>query len=132
LRLTTQTAPSSPNAGEMWYTTGTGFTFQGGLTTTASMSITTKAINTSAGDGATIDSPTGRFRKDTSGSSFTLTNNTITANSIIILSLVTTGITTGNQLSVQAGVGSATITFETSGVGAAPSANCDVNFWVIN
>lgn len=96
------------------------------------MTVTTKGINTTAGDAATINSPVGRFRKDTSGSSFTLTNSQITANSIIVLTLVSSGITAGYQLSVQAGAGSATITFETNGVAAAPNANCDVNFCVIN
>jgi len=96
------------------------------------LTVSNKGINTTAGDGATIDSHTGRFRKDTSGSSFTLTNSYITTNSIVVLTLVTTGITAGYQLSVQAGSGTATITFETAGVGAAPNANCDVNFWVIN
>lgn len=89
-------------------------------------------IDTTAGDSATINAIAGRFRKDTTGTTFTLTNSYITANSIVLLTLVTAGITTGNQLSVQAGAGSATITFETAGVGAAPSANCDVNFMVIN
>lgn len=83
-------------------------------------------------DSATIDQLAGRFRKDSSRSTFTLTNSFITANSIILLTLVTAGITAGNQLSVQAGVGSATITFQTAGVNAAPSANCDVNFLIIN
>jgi hypothetical protein len=92
----------------------------------------TSGINTTAGDAATINAQSGRFRKDATGSSFILTNAYITANSIIVLTNVTTGITTGNQLSIQAGSGSATITFETSGVAAAPSANMDVNFILIN
>lgn len=89
-------------------------------------------INTTAGDSATINKTAGRFRKDTTGTTFTLTNSYITANSIILLTLVTAGLTTGNQLSVVAGAGSATITFETAGVAAAPSANADVNFLIIN
>lgn len=91
-----------------------------------------QAINTTAGDAATINYLRGRFRKDASGSTFTLTSKYITANSIILVSLVTAGITTGYQISVQAGAGSATITFETAGVAAAPSANCDVNFHILN
>lgn len=89
-------------------------------------------INTTAGDAATINSISGRFRKDASGSTFTLTNSFITANSIIICTRVTSGITTGYDIVAVAGSGSATITFETAGVAAAPSANCDVNFWIIN
>lgn len=93
---------------------------------------TSTSINTTAGDSATMNVASGRFRKDTTGSTFTLTNSLITANSIILLTLVTAGLTTGNQLSVVAGAGSATITFETAGVAAAPSANADVNFFIIN
>ena len=92
----------------------------------------TTTINTTAGDSATINSVAGRFRKDASGTTFTLTNSYITANSIILLTNTTAGITTGNQLSVVAGSGSAVITFETDGVAAAPNANMDINFWVIN
>ena len=99
---------------------------------TNGIAIASKGINTTAGDAATINSLTGRFRKDTTGSTFTLTNSFINANSIIVLTNTTAGLTTGNQLSVVAGVGSATITFETAGVAAAPSANADINFWVIN
>jgi len=93
-----------------------------------------KAINTSSGDAATIDSPIGRFRKDNSGSVFTLTNNQITANSIITLQRITAGLTGGTVLTVQAGTGSATITFEVgaTGIATAPSADCDVNFIIIN
>jgi len=90
-------------------------------------------INTTAGDGATIDRISGRFRKDNSGSTFTLTNSFITANSIILLQVITAGLTTGNEVVVSAGAGSATITFQTSLAGAAaPSATCDVNFFIIN
>lgn len=103
-----------------------------GLVNSLGYTVTTKGINTTAGDAATINSPIGRFRKDNSGSSFVLTNSQITANSIIVLTLVSTGITQGNQLSVQAGAGSATITFETLGVAEQPNANCDVNFMIMN
>lgn len=102
------------------------------MSSSTGLSFASKAINTTAGDAATIDSPVGRFRKDNSGSTFTLTDSFITANSIIVVTLVSTGITTGNQISVQAGSGTATITFETAGVAAAPSGNCDVNFHVFN
>jgi len=90
------------------------------------------AIDTTAGDSATINAVAGRFRKDTSGTTFTLTNSYITANSIVLLQAVTVGITTGFDMAVVAGAGNATITFQTAGVAAAPSANMDVNFWVIN
>lgn len=99
---------------------------------TNGMAIASKGINTTAGDSATINSLTGRFRKDTTGSTFTLTNSFINANSIINLTNTTAGLTTGNQMSVVAGAGSAIITFETNGVAAAPSANADINFWIIN
>jgi hypothetical protein len=102
-----------------------------GVTDAGSISVT-KATNTTAGDAATINAVAGTFRKDNSGSTFTLTNSFISSTSIVVCTLVTTGITTGYQISVQAGSGSATITFETAGVAAAPSANCDVNFIVLN
>lgn len=95
--------------------------------------ITTKEINTTAGDAATINRIAGRFRKDTSGSTFTLTNNKITANSIITLQITTAGLTAGNNVVVVAGSGSAVITFQSAaGAAEAPNANADVNFIVIN
>lgn len=113
-------------------TTITSVAFDNATILSEGLAITSKTINTTAGDSATVNSVAGRFRKDTSGTTFTLTNSYITANSIIILTNTTAGITTGNQLSVVAGSGSAVITFETDGVAAAPSANMDINFWVIN
>lgn len=87
-----------------------------------------KAINTSAGDSATINAATGRFRKDTTGTAFTLTNSYITANSIIILTAANAAIdATATSWTVSAGSGSATITFN-----AAPTSNFDMNFWVVN
>ncbi|MSQ79980.1 MAG: hypothetical protein EXR21_10005 [Flavobacteriaceae bacterium] len=95
--------------------------------------IGTKAINTTSSDSATINSPTGRFRKDTTGITFTLTNSYITANSIVILQYVTANLTAGNCATVQAGAGSATITFQSAGgLGEAPNIDADVNFWVVN
>lgn len=95
---------------------------------------TSTGINTSAGDAATINAPSGRFRKDNSGSVFTLTNSLIGTNSLIILTPVTAGLTGGKYLTVQAGTGSATITFEdiSTGVATAPSGSMDVNFWIVN
>lgn len=96
------------------------------------MSWNLKTIDVTTGDGATINTTAGRFRKDATGTTFTLTNSFITANSIILLQIVTAGLTTGNIVTVQAGVGSATIEFQTGGTSAAPSADADVNFFVIN
>lgn len=101
-------------------------------TTAGVMSWAAAAIDATAGDAATINALAGRFRKDTSGTTFTLTNSFITANSIITLTIGTVGITTGYDLAVVPGAGSAVITFQTAGVAAAPSANCDVNFHVLN
>lgn len=83
-------------------------------------------INTTAGDSATIDAVSGRFRKDTSGATFTLTNSFITASSIVILTMNQLD-ATATRAVVAAGVGSAVITFD-----AAPTSNLDVNFLVIN
>jgi len=112
----------------------TGNSTLGGLVlSTGGVTISTKGINTSAGDAATINSPAGRFRKDTSGSSFTLTNDQITANSIIIITFASDpGITGYDAPVVTAGAGSATITFKTNGAASAPTADTDVNFYVIN
>lgn len=91
-----------------------------------------KTINTTAGDSATINAIAGRFRKDTTGTTFTLTNSFITANSIINLTYASDSGITGFDFFVVAGAGSAVITFTTSGVAAAPTANTDINFLVIN
>jgi len=85
-------------------------------------------INTTAGDGATIDEISGRFRKDNSGATFTLTNSYITANSIILLTAANAAIdATAASWTVSAGAGSASIVFV-----AAPTADFDMNFLVIN
>lgn len=91
-----------------------------------------KGIDTTAGDSATINAMVGRFRKDTTGTTFTLTNSYITANSIIDLTYASDPGITGFDAFVVAGAGSATITFTTSGVAAAPTANTDLNFTIIN
>lgn len=91
-----------------------------------------KGIDATAGDAATVNAVAGRFRKDATGTTFTLTNSFITANSIVMLQYASdTGIT-GFDSYVVAGAGSAVITFTTSGVAAAPTNNTDVNFLVIN
>ncbi len=94
--------------------------------------LVSSGINSTAGDSATINFLRGRFRKDTSGNTFTLTNCHITISSIITLTLATPGLTAGYQISVQEYPGSAIIFFETAGVGAAPSTNVDINFVVSN
>jgi len=79
-----------------------------------------------ARDSATINAISGRFRKDTSGSTFTLTNTFIDANSIIQLTFASNpGVSL--IMYVTAGAGSAVITFS-----GAPLANTDVNFLVTN
>lgn len=89
-------------------------------------SLSGSAIDTTAGDAAEINTMAGRFRKDTSGATFTLTNSLITANSIVMLQIVTVD-ATATRATVVAGAGSAVITFD-----AAPTGNVDVNFWVVN
>ena len=87
-----------------------------------------KTINTTAGDAATINAIAGRFRKDNSGATFTLTDSYITANSIIQITPANAVIdATATTWTVSAGVGSATITFN-----LAPTANFDMNFFIIN
>lgn len=86
-----------------------------------------KVIDTTAGDAATINSIAGRFRKDTSGSTFTLTNSFITANSIILVTFASDPGIASNAIVAVAGAGSCTITFQT-----VPLANTDMNFLVIN
>jgi hypothetical protein len=93
---------------------------------------TSTSINTTAGDAATINAVSGRFRKDATGSTFTLTNNKITTSSIILLTYASAPGITGFNMVAVAGSGSAVITFYTSGVAAAPSANTDVNFLIVN
>ncbi len=86
------------------------------------------SIDVVSGDAATINAQAGRFRKDATGASFTLTNSFITANSIIILTQANAAVdATGTVYTVQAGPGSATITWV-----AAPAADFDMNFVVVN
>lgn len=94
---------------------------------------TNPTINTTAGDGATINNITGRFRKDTSGSTFTLTSSFITANSIIQLTFASAPGATGYDAPiVVAGAGSAVITFGTASAPASPGNDVDVNFLILN
>lgn len=85
-----------------------------------------QTIDTTAGDSVTINKISGRFRKDTSGTTFTVTNSLVTANSIVILTFVDAD-ATATSMAVAAGSGSFVVTFN-----AAPTANCNVNFLVLN
>lgn len=136
----TLTLPNAATSTRLVYATGTNIygesaslTFNGTTLTLPAITFSNTSINTTAGDAATINASAGRFRKDTSGSTFTLTNSFITTNSIITLTAASDISITGNVFSVVAGSGSAIITFWTAGIGAAaPTANQDVNFTVIN
>lgn len=87
-----------------------------------------KTINTTASDTATVNAFSGRFRKDTSGTTFTLTNALITANSIIVLTQADAALdATATRWTVSAAGGSATITFD-----AAPTSDLNMNFIVVN
>lgn len=104
------------------------FTVNGHVLVREDLQFTTKAIDTTSGDSATINSPAGRFRKDATGAAFTLTNSYITANSIIQCTPANAAIdVTATSWTVLAGAGSAVITFN-----AAPTAEFDMNFLVIN
>lgn len=104
-----------------------------GYGTQGYLEYTNPTINTTAGDGATIDNVSGRFRKDTSGTTFTLTNAYITANSIIIVTFASDPGATGyGSPVVVAGAGSAVITFMTAGSAGAPGNDTDVNFIIEN
>ncbi len=86
------------------------------------------AIDAVTGDAATINTTAGRFRKDNSGATFTLTNSLISANSIILLTAANAAMdATAVSWTVSAGSGSATITFV-----AAPTADFNMNFLIIN
>lgn len=84
-------------------------------------------INNTASDADTINAVIGRFRKDNSGATFTLTNSYITANSFIFLTPANAAIDgTATTWTYSASSGSATITFN-----AAPTSNFDMNFLII-
>ena len=106
---------ATPEGTKLTATTGVGVAISG-----------SSAVDTTAGDAATINRMAGRFRKDTSGTTFTLTNSLISSSSIVILTFASDD-ATATRSTVSAGSGSATITFN-----AAPTANCDVNFMVVN
>jgi hypothetical protein len=85
-----------------------------------------QTIDTTAGDSATINKAAGRFRKDTTGTTFTVTNSLVTTSSIIILTFVNQDLTAVN-MGVAASSGSFVVTFN-----GAPTGNTDVNFVVFN
>lgn len=93
---------------------------------------TTYSINATAGDAITIDKAAGSFVKDATGTTFTLTNSLITASSQIFWSTNTTGITTGYDIAVVPGAGSAVFTFQTAGIAAAPNIDMKISFLVLN
>lgn len=85
-------------------------------------------VNTTAGDAATINAISGRFRKDATGATFTVTNSYITANSIVLLTPANAAIdATATTWTVDVSGGNILVTFN-----AAPTANFDMNFFVIN
>lgn len=101
--------------------------------TTQELIDSNKTINIIAGDSAVINSISGRFRKDITGTSFVLTNSFISVNSIVLLQVVTPGLTTGGFPVPVAGAGICTITFQNNdGSAVAPNIDADVNFFVIN
>lgn len=100
----------------------------GTVTISQGLTFALKTVNTSTGDSAIINSPNGRFRKDATGATFTLTNSFITANSIILLTQADAAFdATATSWTVSAGAGSATITFN-----AAPTGDINMNFLVVN
>ncbi len=93
---------------------------------------TTYSVNATAGDAITINKAAGQFVKDQTGTTFTLTNSLITTSSQILFSRNTVGVTTGNDIVVVAGSGSAVFTFQTAGVAGNPSADIAISFFVLN
>jgi len=86
-----------------------------------------KVIDVTTGDAATINAMAGRFRKDNSGALFTLTNSYVTANSIVIITIATNLGATVMGVEAVAGAGFFYVYFN-----AAPAADTDINFLVIN
>lgn len=87
-----------------------------------------KTIDVTTGDAATTTGFYSRIRKDTTGTTFTLTNALITANSIILLTQADAALdATATRWTVSAGAGSAIITFD-----AAPTADFNMNVYIGN
>ena len=147
-KLPTDTGSYQLNIGNAIYglgLTGTGSTLAGkiGILTAAptveldvsgsiklkdSLIVSNLTINTTAGDAATINSIAGRFRKDTSGAVFTLTDSYVTANSIILITLAADpGNSNAHNVHVTAGSGNFTVTLEN-----VPNNDTDINFLVVN
>jgi len=130
---------ASPNGEFVWAVGGVGINSEAlriksdkTIQINSSFAISTTTIKTTSGDAATINSQSGGFRKDASGSTFTLTNSRVTTSSVIIPVIKSTGITSVNHIGYSTSSGSVTFTFELNGVAAAPNADCDVSFWIIN
>lgn len=90
----------------------------------------TVGIDTTAKDAATLNTVSGMIRKDQTGSTYTVTNSFCRVGSAITLTLATTGVTAGYQISVTPQTGTFIITFETAGVAATPNKDIDV-IWKI-
>lgn len=87
-------------------------------------------VDSTAGDAVVINKSAGRFAKDISGSTFTLTNSFITFKSVILLTFASDPGGTANEafkVYVTVSNGSAVITFK-----AVPTSTAYVNFFVIN
>lgn len=91
---------------------------------TPRMSVTTDAV---AGDSATINAPAGSFVKDTSGTTFTLTNSLVSTTTLPFYTVISAP---GDTSYIVSCVPTAnTLTFTWS---AAPTANTTVAFHIIN
>lgn len=90
------------------------------------------AIDTTAKDAVTQNAVEGIIRKDQTGTTYTVTNSFVAVGTNIILTLATTGVTTGNQISVLPQTGSFVITFETAGVAAAPNKDTTIHWRIGN
>lgn len=87
--------------------------------------------STLAGDAITINETVGSFVKDSTGTTFTLTDSYITSTSKIFFSKGTTGVNISEITAIPTS-GSATITFEIGGIATAPNKHFTVNFEIRN
>lgn len=100
----------------------------GSVVISTDLEFTLKEINTTASDTATINSPAGRFRKDNTGASFTVTCSYSTLDSVIDITLASDpGDPDAYHYYVVASDGSFEVVFA-----VAPANNTDVNFVIIN
>lgn len=90
-------------------------------------------INTSAGNALTQNCIAGSFRKNNSGSTFTVTNTFAKSTSIILLTPQSALTATGYNVAVTTkNNGSFVVTFYTAGAAAAPASNFDIGYLIIN